>query len=266
MNPSASPPSSLSQSLAASRPGEVLDIRSVGFTSIKGTRHLVRPDAEFDDWGPVGDRRYCLIDVEKRQVLRTVQHPSLLAVVAQFHGDELETTLPDGRTVCAVPKTHGQSLTCEYWGRPVEAELLQGPHDVLLSSWLDKPVRLAQVPRGDVVYGEPLSIVSTASIADLGERLGDSDLLAEAARFRATFLVTTGIPYIEETWTGQEMSLSNGVRVRIGEAIPRCAVIDLDPHTGVRGSRLLKTLAKHRGGNDKGEPFFGVYARVVGAG
>lgn len=241
-----------------------ISVRSVGFTPIKGTRHLSQPEASFDEHGPVGDRRFCLVDTDTRRVLRTVQNPSLVAVVAQFRGAELETTLPDGQSVCAVPEPAGQTLTCDYWGRSVEAELTQGPHDALLSSWLGKPVRLAHVPRGDVVYGEPITIATTASIRDLGERLRHPDLLAEAARFRATLLVDTDTPYIEETWAGCEMSLGNGVHVRIGEEIPRCAVIDLDPLTGTRGPRVMKTLADYRGGNDKGEPFFGVFARIVG--
>lgn len=242
----------------------MLDVRSIGFTPIKGTRHQSQSGAEFDEHGPVGDRRYCLVDAEKRQVLRTVQNPSLVAVVASLHGAELEMRLPDGRSVSAVPEASGEWLTCDYWGRPVEAQLIQGPHDALLASWLGKPVRLARVPRGDVVFGGPITIVGTASIRDLGERLGHPSLLAEAARFRATVLVDTEVPYIEETWSGREMSLGVGMRVRIGEAIPRCAVMDLDPLTGARGPRVMKTLAEYRGGNDKGEPFFGVFAQIVG--
>ena len=255
-SPSPSPSSSL--------PDGVLDVRSIGFAPIKGTRHQSQPGAEFDEHGPVGDRRFCLVDAEKQQVLRTVQNPRLVTVVASLRGAELEIRLPDGRSVCAVPEASGERLSCDYWGRAVAAELTQGPHDALLSSWLGKPVRLAHVPRGDVVYGEPITIVNTASIRDLGERLGHPGLLAEAARVRATVLVDTTDPYLEETWSGREMSLGVGMRVRIGEAIPRCAVMDLDPLTGTRGPRLLKTLAEYRGGNDKGEPYFGVFAQVVG--
>lgn len=242
---------------------DALDVRTFGFTLIKGTRHLSQPDAEFDERGPVGDRRYCLVDVDRQRVLKTVQNPTLVAVVARLHGDELETTLPDGRSVCAVPEVSTETVTCDYWGRPVEAELTRGPHDELLSSWLGTSVRLAKVPRGDVVYGEPVTLVATASIRDLAARTGHPDLVAEASRFRATFLIDTDTPYIEEAWNGREMVLG-GVRVRIGGPIPRCAVMDLDPITGARGPRLMKTLAEYRSENAKGEPFFGVFAQVVG--
>lgn len=244
-------------------PSEALEVRSFVFTPIKGARHLMQSVADFDEGGPVGDRRYCLVDVEKQQVLKTVQNPSLVGVIARLEHDRLETRLPDGRFASAVPELSGETLTCDYWGRPVEAELTDGPHDALLSSWLGKPVRLAKVPRGNVVYGAPVTIVATASIRDLGHRVAHPDLLAEAARFRATFLIDTAEPFVEETWAGHEVSLG-GVRVRIGEMIPRCAVMDLDPVTGARGPRLMKSLAEYRGGNATGEPFFGVYGSVVG--
>jgi uncharacterized protein YcbX len=43
--------------------------------------------------------------------------------------------------------------------------------------------------------------------------------------------------------------------------IPRCAVIDIDPDTGVRGTHLLKTLAGYR--LQASDIFFGAYADVM---
>lgn len=276
----------------------VLDARSVGFTPIKGTRHRGQPEARFDAAGPVGDRRFCLIDVGTRRVLRTVQNPRLLAVVAELHGTELEVTLPDGRSVSGVPGLSGETLTCDYWGRQVPLALTDGAHDSLLSAHLGRAVRLAEAPRGAIVFGRPLTIVTTASLAEVADRAEHPTLVFEAARFRATLLVHTEEPFVEETWAGREMVV-NGVgreasmrdiytsvrggdtsvfgvetsardigtsaelRVRIGAPVPRCAVIDLDPATGERNARLLATLAATRATNRAGEPFFGVYAEVV---
>lgn len=240
----------------------VLDVARVGFTPVKGMRHLSQPDAEFDEHGPVGDRRFCLIDAEQRRVLRTVQNPELVAVTARLSGDQLEMELPDGRSGSSVPEPSGDVLTCEYWGRPLEMSLLNGPHSELMSSWLGTPVRLAAAPRGGVVFGDPISLVATASIRDLGVRMGHPDLLAETSRFRATLLVDTDVAYIEETWFGREMTYGE-TRIRIGGPIPRCAVMDLDPITGERNSRVMKSLAAYRPRNKSGEPHFGMYAQVV---
>ncbi|WP_209370210.1 MOSC domain-containing protein [Brevibacterium renqingii] len=250
-----------------SRPGESLDAVSVGFAPVKGTRHVRRPDAQFDAEGPVGDRRYCLVDVERRQVLKTVQHPSLLGVTAELRGQELAITLPDGRSVCAAPATGDEVLTCDYWKRTTDLSLTRGPHAALLSMWLGRPVRLARAPRGDIVFGAPVSIVTTASIGELADRVSRPELIDEAARFRATFVVDTDVPFAEEAWQGREVSLvgpdHGEVRVCIGAPIPRCAVIDLDPVTGERNARLLRALADYRPANEFGEPLFGVYAEIV---
>ena len=240
-----------------------LRVRALGFAPVKGTQHMIREDAVLDEHGPVGDRAYCLVDVERRTVLRTVQNPRLLAVRASLTGPVLELVLPDGRSVRAAPQLTGETVTCDYWKRSVDLELTDGPHAALLSQWLGRSVRLARAPRGGVVYGEPVSIVATASVAELSERVGRPGLLDEAVRFRATCLIETDVPYIEETWAGRTMALGDRW-VRIGTPIPRCAVTDLDPVTGERNARLLKALAGYRPTNEAGEPVFGVYARIVG--
>lgn len=195
---------------------DVLDARSVGFTPIKGTRHRAQPQAHFDAAGPVGDRRFCLIDVGTRRVLRTVQNPRLLAVVARLHGTELEVTLPDGRSVSGALGLSGETLTCDYWGRRVPLALTGGAHDELLSAHLGRAVRLAEAPRGAIVFGRPLTIVTTASLAEVADRAGHPTLLREAARFRATLLVHTEEPFVEETWAGREMRVRGaGLRTSV---------------------------------------------------
>lgn len=255
-------------------------LRSVGFAHIKGTRHEVRADAVIDADGPVGDREFCFVDVERRQVLKTVQNPRLIQIATTLVHEEggdgsgagadfagLTMALPDGRSVRGVPRSSGERLTCDYWKRPVALELTEGPHSEFVSAWLGKPVRLARAPRRAVVYGAPISIVTTASLHDLSQRMAESDpaapdLVAQAARFRATVIIDTDEPYVEETWAGQTVNLGD-LTVRIGTPIPRCAVMDLDPLTGDRNAPVLKTLAGYRPRNDAGEPLFGVYAEVV---
>lgn len=239
----------------------------VGFAHIKGTRHEPRPAAVIDARGPLGDREFCFVDVDKRQVLKTVQHPRLIQIATSLVDGTLTITLPDGRTAGGVPHGAGERLTCNYWKRPVDLELMDGSHAALASEWLGKPVRLARAPRGAVVYGSALSIITTASLRELADSSGHPRLLDEAARFRAAVVLDTDEPFIEEAWQGQEVTVSESqfddLHIRIGEPIPRCAVIDLDPVSGARGSHLLKALAATRPRNSDGEPHFGVYAEVI---
>lgn len=242
-----------------------LRVVRAGFAPIKGTRHLAHDRVVLDAQGAVGDRGLALVSVDEAdpargRVLRTVQHPSLVAVRAELAGDRLEVELPDGETASAEPVVTGERLTCDYWGREVELELVSGPHAALFSSWLDRPVRLARARRGDVVFAGAVSVVTTASLRDLARQVGHDAL--DAARFRPNLVVETDEPYAEDTWLGREIRVG-GAALRIGVPIPRCAVIDAHPKTGERDVRMLKTLASHRPLNRAGEPAFGVFAEVV---
>ena len=242
-----------------------LKVVRAGFAPIKGTRHLPHDRVVLDAQGVVGDRGFALVSVDQTdpahgRVLRTVQHPSLVAVRAELAGGRLEVELPDGETAAAELAATGERLACDYWGREVELELLDGPHAALFSRWLDRPVRLARARRGDVVFAGSVSVVTTASMRDLARQAGPEAL--DAARFRPNLLVETDDPYAEETWLGREIRVGEAT-LRIGVPIPRCTVIDVHPETGERDVRLLKTLASHRPLNRAGEPAFGVFAEVV---
>lgn len=228
-------------------------VRSVGFAPVKGMRHLALDHVDLDEQGAVGDRAYCLVDVERRRVLRTVQHPSLMGIVAQAYDDGLALTLPTGEQADGPASASGRTITCDYWGRPVELALTDGPHAELISRHLGQDVRLARAPRTAVVFGDPITVVTTASLREMD---------VEAARFRATLVLDTDEPWVEDTWLGREIDLG-GATVRIGGPVPRCAVIDHHPETGEKDARILRALVRQRPTNRAGEPMFGVYATVT---
>ncbi|MDQ4052141.1 MAG: MOSC domain-containing protein [Actinomycetota bacterium] len=242
-----------------------MEVVSVGFAPVKGTRHTSYDAVTLDGHGPVGDRTFCLIGAANRRLLKTVPHRALLAVRAAWNGETLELSLPSGQSVSGPATPSGEHVTCDYWGRSVVHELTDGPHSEALSTYLGKDVRLVASPRGGAVYGAPVSILTTASLRDLGERTGRTDLLDTASRFRMTMVVDAGDePYVEESWFGRELTLGDAV-VRVRAPVGRCGVIDLDPTTGEKDGSLLKALVGYRP-TTGGEPWFGVDATVVTAG
>jgi uncharacterized protein YcbX len=234
-------------------------VRRIGFTPLKGTRHAEHPAVQLDAEGPVGDRALCLVDPARDRVLRTVENPALLQVDAALLGDELRVDLPSG-TVTGIPAPTGEVLALDYWGREAKLELLDGPWSGAFSAHLGYDVRLARAARaGEVVYGGSVTLVTTSSVARLGQWLG---VAAAPERFRATFVVDTGdlAPHAEDGWVGHEVALGEAV-VRVRGRVPRCAVVDLNPRTGVRDVPVLKALAGYRlSGSDV---HFGVDAEVV---
>jgi len=236
-----------------------LVVSRAGFAPVKGLRHLAVDAVDIEERGADGDRSWCLLDVGAARVLRTVQHPSLIGVVARADGGVLTLTLPTGEAAAGPPTRSGRRVTCDYWGRAVDLELSYGPHAGLVSEWLDRRVHLAAAPRGGVVFGDSLTVVGTASLRELARRTGLPGLVQQAERFRSTLVVETDEPYVEDSWAGRDVLVGDAV-VRIGGPVPRCAVIDHHPVTGVRDVRLLKALVAERPTNRAGEPMFGVYA------
>ena len=96
----------------------------------------------------------------------------------------------------------------------------------------------------------------------LTERLGRE---VESERFRSTFLIDTGDdpPHVEDSWVGRELRVGEAT-VRIRRVVPRCAVVDLDPVTGRKGTPVLQVLSGYR--QSQGEVNFGVDAVVTDAG
>jgi uncharacterized protein YcbX len=234
-------------------------VTRTGLTPVKGGRHTTLPSVELTAEGPVGDRVFCLVDRERDRVLRTVENPSLLRTSATWDGETLTATLPSG-TVGGHPEPTGETVKVDYWGRVAALDVVDGPWAAAWSERLGRAVTLARSARpGEVVYGASVSLVTTGALEELARRgAGDVD----DAQLRATFTVDSGDepPHVEDSWVGR--------RVRLGEAevevrglIPRCAVIDLDPATGVPRTRMLRTLGDYR--RHEGEVVLGVDAVVV---
>ncbi|WP_435198451.1 MOSC domain-containing protein [Janibacter sp. GS2] len=225
-----------------------MHITRIGITPLKGARHAERRQLRLETTGPVGDRVLCLLDVERDRVLRTVDHPRLVLVDAVWDGTVLSLRTPDDRRAIAPTQPTGERLTRDYWGRDAQLELLTSPHAALLSAYLGCEVRLARVAPGEVVYGGPVSLVSTGELAELAE--------SESARFRAT--LTLDADRVPEP--GTRLHLGDAV-IRVRGAVPRCRVIDVDPATGRMNRSLLKDLAARP--RRTGELGFGVDADVL---
>ena len=114
-------------------------------------------------------------------------------------------------------------------------------------------VRLIKQDRGNFDTF-PLSLISTQTIAWLGEKTGAT---LDVQRFRPNILVNTdGAPFAEEEWLGKVLRIG-GLRMRIDKRDARCMVITIDPATGERNPAILRTVAEQREGR------LGMYGTTV---
>lgn len=235
-----------------------MHVARVGLTPVKGCRHRTQDEVLLAATGPRWDRVFCLVDPRTDRCLRTVDHPSLLQAVASWDGTALSLDVP-GDVLVGEPGPTGDVREVDYWGRAVRVERVAGPWGEALSDHLGREVSLAATAPGEVVYGAAVSVVTRGSLAQLGSEVGAP---VDGARFRATLELdrTGGGPAGEEHWAGRRLRVGSA-EVRVRGPVSRCAVVDLDPATGVRDLAVLRTLAR-RAPEAAGAPF-GVDAEVT---
>ena len=126
--------------------------------------------------------------------------------------------------------------------------------DAALARELGHGARVIRQDRG-VFDTFPLSLITTQTIARLGERVG---VHLEVERFRPNIVVDSldGEPFAEDAWVGRVLRIG-GMRVRIDKRDGRCAVVTIDPATTIRNPAILRTIAQERDG------CLGVYGSTV---
>ncbi len=101
----------------------------------------------------------------------------------------------------------------------------------------------------------PLSLITTQTIARLGEIVGDC---LNVQRFRPNILMEAAddTPFPEDGWVGRVLRFG-GMRMRVDKRDGRCVVITIDPVTAERSPSILRAVINERQG------FLGVYGTTV---
>lgn len=101
----------------------------------------------------------------------------------------------------------------------------------------------------------PLSLITTQTIARLGETVGEE---LDVQRFRPNILVdaTEDVPFQEDGWVGRVLQFGD-VRMRVDKRDGRCVVITIDPATTKRNPSILRAVHQDRQGS------LGVYGSTV---
>ena len=128
-------------------------------------------------------------------------------------------------------------------------------HDPLLKTHLEQaagePASLIQVARG-VYDAMPVSIQTTAGHAALEAAHGCS---LDIARFRINVIVESELAAV--AWQGHRLAFGNeedGAVVQCADPIARCVIVTIDPATGAKEPRVLRTVAQGFGNA------YGIYA------
>jgi uncharacterized protein len=213
--------------------------------------------------GVPGDRAFYLID-GVGHLYTGADHGPLVRVRSAYdpQRDRLRLTFPDGSEVDA-DAAGGDAVTTDFFGRPVQGHVVDGPFADALTSYTGDRVTLVRVARpGDASDVHHVTLVSRTSVDELASRGGREGEDIDARRFRMLIEIDGTVSHEEDSWEGRSLAVGDVV-LRMLAPVPRCVITTQDPSTGLKDFDTLKTIVRYRPliEGDRGIPF-GVYAEV----
>lgn len=230
---------------------------------VKGLRGCPVPALAFDALGPVGDRRFLIVDAGGHCLTQRTL-PQLATITPVLTADALTLHAPGTGplTMARRPEPDAAQLHVSVWAsHGLVAEDCGTAAAQWLSDVLATPCRLARAgpalarpvlktaahagDRHAFADAAPLLLANTASLAALNDRLlarGEAPVPMD--RFRANLVVTGGAPFAEDGWARMR---AGPLTLRSAGPCARCIVTTTDQTTGARaGPEPLRTLASFR--------------------
>ena len=228
--------------------------------------HVLDPDeVELTRAGVVGDRRFWLVD-RNRRLVNGKDHPELMLVQPAWDevSHRLALAFPDGSVVEGHVEP-SEPFGAELYGTPHPSRLVSGPWQDALSEFVGEPVTLLWSEGGAQDRGNDrggwASLISRGSLERLRAEAGAGEPV-DGRRFRMLFEIDGVAAHEEDTWLGNRVAIGDAVIVPLGD-VGRCVVTTRDPDTAVPDFDTLKLLAGYRR-EGVTEPLpFGVYCSVA---
>jgi uncharacterized protein YcbX len=237
----------------------VKTVSRISVAPVKGFRLLHPDEVDVTPAGVVENRRFFLTDGQGKR-LRSSLTPWPVRIEGRYDAasERLWMRFPDGTEVEGGTLDLGQTVrTNVSLVGDMEARVVHGPWTKPLSALAGHPVRLVRPEKPGDVYAYPVTFLSEASVARLGEEAGTD---VDGRRFRLLFTLAGCEPHEEDGWAGRSVAVGEAV-VRVAEPVDRCAVTTRNPDTGKRDLDTLALIKGYRG-MPRGTIDFGMLAAV----
>ena len=237
----------------------LVKVYSLHIYPVKSLAGIQVSSFEMDDFGPKGDRRWMIIDEDRRFVTQRAL-PELARVTTSVGADGVSVHVPgEGEFTLQVTDHELRVLVWRDWVKACEGAAATNE---ALSRFCGKDLRFVHMPdtsfrRVDVgrvteyrrvgfADGFPFLITSLASLEDLNERL---DAPVDMRRFRPNIVVAGSEPWQEDRWSKLKLGEQS---FDIVKPSSRCVLTTVDPDTGIKdpGQQPLRMLSSYRRTSD----------------
>lgn len=234
-----------------------MNIHSLFVYPVKSLSGIQVSSFSLDDFGPVGDRRWMIVNSERRFVTQR-QLPELARIETKLH--------PDGRVSVDIPGQGQQSFLTPgnrearvlVWQDWVKAVYAEGEVSELLSHFCGMKLDFVYMPeesfrrvdagrvteyrRVSFADGFPLLVANLSSLDELNARLEHP---VDIRRFRPNIVIEGASPWEEDRW--RALAIGN-VRFSLVKPCSRCVMTTVDPDTGHKAPDMqpLRTLGQYR--------------------
>lgn len=230
-------------------------IHSLYIYPVKSLAGIPVSSFDMDDFGPASDRRWMIVDSERRFVTQR-DYPMLARIHTSLEGDCVRVSIPgEGEYLLQPGEDEARVLVWRDWVKAV-----YGAPDVsdALSRFCGEDFRFVYMPdasfrrvdagrvteerRVSFADGFPFLITNLASLSELNGRLDEP---VEMRRFRPNVVVEGAEPWIEDDW---RQLLIGEQAFSVVKPCSRCVMTTVDPDTGTKGADLqpLRTLGRYR--------------------
>ncbi|KAA1173892.1 MOSC domain-containing protein [Marinobacter salinexigens] len=232
-----------------------MNVQSLWVYPVKSLAGIEVQSFDLDDFGPVGDRRWMIID-EERSFITQRKYPQLARIATSLSGGVVTVDIPgEGRFEL---RPTAEALRALVWRDWAEALVGETEANEALSRFCGQKFRFVYMPdesfrqvdvarvsdrrRVSFADGFPFLITNTASLGDLNERL---EVPVEMRRFRPNIVVDGDTAWDEDSWR----------QLLVGETVfslvkpcSRCVLTTVDPDSGIKDPEVqpLKTLSGFR--------------------
>ncbi|RMG28634.1 MAG: MOSC domain-containing protein [Bacteroidetes bacterium] len=230
---------------------------------VKSLGGMEVPEARVEERGLQYDRNWMLVN-EKGKFLTQRQLPQMALLRAEIRQGYLYIHQQQGNMPALqlpLQSEYGPGTEVQVWNDRCQAQFVGPQADQWLSQALGRACRLVYMPgqshrQVDPQYappgqsvsfadGYPFLIIGQAALHALNQRLQQP---VGMNRFRPNLVFSGGQPHEEDQWHRFRIG---SLSFRAVKACARCAIPNIDPHTGIAGTEPTQTLKTYRRKNGK---------------